>query len=90
MSGSGNQPFSSRRSWFPEKASWESAGSRYRVSRVPGFVRVGSLMGLGFILLIAAFVFERLVLRADASAEDDAGQPDATPDSTEHPNEERD
>jgi len=28
-----------------------------------GFVRVGSVLGLGVLLLVAAFLFERLVLR---------------------------
>lgn len=32
---------------------------------LPGFVRVGSLVGLGAILLISALLFERLVLRED-------------------------
>jgi uncharacterized membrane protein len=38
----------------------------YDMWSLPGFVRVGSLLGLGFILLVAAFLFERLVLRPDA------------------------
>jgi uncharacterized membrane protein len=35
----------------------------YDLWSLPGFVRVGSLLGLGFTLLVAAFLFERLVLR---------------------------
>ena len=34
-----------------------------------GFVRVGSIAGLGVTLLVAAFVFERLVLRRADDAE---------------------
>lgn len=30
---------------------------------LPGFIRVGSLLGLGVFLIVAAFLFERLVLR---------------------------
>jgi len=30
---------------------------------LPGFIRVGSLLGLGLFLIVAAFLFERLVLR---------------------------
>ena len=36
-----------------------------------GFVRVGSVAGLGVTLLMAAFVFERLVLRRAARDEGD-------------------
>ena len=53
-----------------------------------GFARVGSVMGLGATLLLAAFLFERLVLRrqrAQAASEDDlahsgsaAGEPGPT------------
>jgi uncharacterized membrane protein len=35
-----------------------------------GFVRVGSVLGLGVSLLVVAFLFERLVLRAEASGPD--------------------
>jgi uncharacterized membrane protein len=38
----------------------------YDMWSLPGFIRVGSLLGLGGILLVAAFLFERLVLRSDA------------------------
>lgn len=48
-----------------------------------GFVRVGSLLGLGVSLLLAAFLFERLVLRrdADGAGADESGpaDPDSTP-----------
>ena len=48
-----------------------------------GFVRVGSLLGLGVSLLLAAFLFERLVLRrnADVAGADESGptDPDSTP-----------
>jgi hypothetical protein len=35
----------------------------YDLWSLPGLIRVGSLLGLGFFLMIAAFLFERLVLR---------------------------
>jgi uncharacterized membrane protein len=38
---------------------------------LPGLVRVGSLMGLGLFLIIAAFLFERLVLRGPTTFDDD-------------------
>jgi uncharacterized membrane protein len=37
----------------------------YDMWSLPGFIRVGSLLGLGMLLLVAAFLFERLVLRPD-------------------------
>ncbi len=45
---------------------------------LPGLVRVGSLMALGMFLIVAAFIFERLVLRrtegdADDDLDDDSG-----------------
>jgi len=39
--------------------------------QLSGFVRVGSVLGLGVTLLVSAFLFERLVLRADAPAPED-------------------
>lgn len=47
-----------------------------------GFVRVGSLLGLGVSLLLAAFLFERLVLRRGdgPAAGDDDDEPDDEPD----------
>ena len=48
-----------------------------------GFVRVGSLLGLGVSLLLAAFLFERLVLRRNAAGagaeESGPADPDSTP-----------
>lgn len=38
---------------------------------LPGFIRVGSLLGLGLFLVVAAFLFERLVLR-ERTSEDGA------------------
>jgi uncharacterized membrane protein len=38
-----------------------------------GFVRVGSVLGLGVTLLVAAFLFERIVLRKDNSSNTPAG-----------------
>jgi len=39
---------------------------------LPGLVRVGSLMALGMFLIVAAFIFERLVLRrADGDADEE-------------------
>lgn len=35
----------------------------YDLWSLPGFLRVGSLLGLGLFLMVAAFLFERLVLR---------------------------
>jgi len=43
-----------------------------------GFVRVGSVLGLGLCLLLAAFLFERLVLRQDRDA-DALRDPDPDP-----------
>jgi hypothetical protein len=36
-------------------------------------VRVGSVLGLGVTLLVAAFLFERIVLRKDNSSNTPAG-----------------
>jgi uncharacterized membrane protein len=49
-----------------------------------GFVRVGSLLGLGVSLLVAAFLFERLVLRGGEETEPDA-DPDSDPGSDPDP-----
>jgi len=38
---------------------------------LPGLVRVGSLMGLGLFLIVAAFLFERLVLRRPEAVDDE-------------------
>jgi uncharacterized membrane protein len=46
----------------------------YDIWSLPGFVRVGSLMGLGVTLLIAAFLFERLVLRDGPVTTSDASK----------------
>ncbi len=50
----------------------------YDIWSLPGFVRVGSLMGLGIILLVAAFLFERLVLRDGTTPDDEATKADPT------------
>jgi uncharacterized membrane protein len=51
-----------------------------------GFVRVGSIAGLGVTLLVAAFVFERLVLRRDEADADPPEPNDSTdPDVLEPP-----
>ena len=40
-----------------------------------GFVRVGSVLGLGVTLLVAAFLFERLVLRESQSSDPSTEEP---------------
>lgn len=42
--------------------------SVYDLWTMPGFVRVGSLIGLGFTLIVAAVLFNRLVLREPSNA----------------------